>query len=611
MNILYKKTFLPNNYIAEEILLGIILIYPNIFSHVMSNIQKEYFFLESNYILYINLEELYQSNKLDIMNLLYKLEFQNILNTVGGLKRITNLMKQSQVFIFSTKLNFYLKEIIQIIKQYYIKRLIIQCGHNIIQLGYVNNINNNYLYNKAYHYLNTIKDKEDSNNKIVNFKDLIIKKLLNIKNNNLKEINQQKPLRSRFSDLDKIISGFTNGDLIIIAGRPSIGKTSFVISTAYQIFSYNKISILIFSLEMSSIQLLNKFMAIASNISIEKFIKNKIQHQEWTNIRQICNQLFKNNIYINDKQNVTINYIEDISKNLIKNTINIKLIIIDYLQLISLITDKKHNRSQELSYITRKLKLLAQFLELPVIVISQLNRNIESRNDKKPLLSDLKESGCIEQQINTKISISLHNDINLININNICNNLIQIKNTDNKITKFKKIFNLKIKQKIYIFQKYVFNCFISKKQFKILLTNNHKYLFQYKWQRTDKISKFITINYIKQSNKKIQIYNKYIYNITFIKYEKSYDLNTEQYFNLVCEDIIIHNSIEQDADMVMMLYQQSIKNENIIFKEEKIIDLIICKNRNGPVGSCQIKFINKTTKFKTISKYEKQQNNFI
>lgn len=320
INNLYKNLILPQNYIAEELLLGVILIYPNIFNKIIPSLQKEYFFLESHKVMYTYLININKHKKLNIIELLYELESSKTLYVIGGLHKIINMMKQSQVFISSSNINSYIEELIKLINHKYIKRLIIQYGHNIIKLGYLSHISSQNLYSKALSYLKftEIQVSKDETS-ILNVKDLVSEKLLQIKHDktNFLRYPKQKLIKSGLLELDKITSGLPNGDLIIIAGRPSMGKTSLAINIAYNNFDNTKLSICIFSLEMSSQQILNKFISIGSEIPFNNWI-SKLNENQWNNITDICYKLLKSNIYINEKHNMSIDYINHTAKTLKK-----------------------------------------------------------------------------------------------------------------------------------------------------------------------------------------------------------------------------------------------------------------------------------------------------
>nr|YP_010952294.1 DNA replication helicase [Gloiopeltis furcata]WMP13963.1 DNA replication helicase [Gloiopeltis furcata] len=204
-------------------------------------------------------------------------------------------------------------------------------------------------------------------------------------------------MSSGFSKLDNITYGLPKGDLIVIAGRPSTGKTSFAINIAYNLLKQKtiKINISIFSLEMTKIQILYKLISIGSSLPIKKILEAKIDIHQWKKIQNICDMLLRADLYINDNADISIENIKSISQSTVKKNTYTGVVIIDYLQLIKTAYLNIDNRQQELTYITRELKMMAQSLSIPVLILSQLNRSIEKRVNKKPILSDLKESGCL------------------------------------------------------------------------------------------------------------------------------------------------------------------------------------------------------------------------
>nr|YP_009399797.1 Replication helicase subunit [Digenea simplex]ARW69616.1 Replication helicase subunit [Digenea simplex] len=601
----YRYKFVPQNYLAEEILLGTFLVYPDTLQYTNTLLKKEYFFLESHEVIYISLIENNDSEGLNVIKLLHLLKIKGLLTKIGGIQKLINMMRQSQIFIFSSNINNYTKELIKILNTNYIKRLIIQYGYNIIKLGTIPFNNSAAIYNKILFYLKFIeKEVVENNEDIINIKNLLSTTIIEIKNSQINSKNgiQSSILKSGFSKLDKIITGLPKGNLIIVAGRPSVGKTSFAINIAYNVFLNAKTSICIFSLEMSSKEILHKFMSIALKQTINDEALRMLTRQQWKSINKIFDHLIHKNVYINDRNNVQIDYI-NYTTNIIKKNKNLGLVIIDYLQLIELTIQNtsKNNRSQELGYITRKLKLLAQNLNLPIIVLSQLNRNIEIRSNKEPLLSDLKESGCISCSNNISLSDNSRNNININNLLKINTHYLKLSILYNQLFKYRK-HKIEITTEIenlYFFKQYIFKCHIRSNN--IRTSYNHKQLYQTRWTRVSKNSLSTKINFIKNRSMEsiyFDIYKKYIQHVKTDKYNFTYDIDRNRVFNILCHAMILHNSIEQDADIILMLYdkqEKEFKNTN-----QKTLDIKVSKNRNGITGSCQIIFVPASSIFQDI-----------
>ena len=216
-------------------------------------------------------------------------------------------------------------------------------------------------------------------------------------------------LISGFYELDSFTQGFQKSDLIIIAGRPSMGKTALALNIGLNIIKNLSLPVLFFSLEMSKEQLIYRLISSETNISNMRLKTGNLYKEDWLKLNEIIKNFSRLPFFIDDTPNPTIQEIKMKIKKVIFEQNQIGLVIIDYLQLMQNSKFKTENRSQELSQITRSLKNLAREFQVPIIALSQLSRNVENRTNKRPILSDLRESGSIEQDADVVLMLYREN----------------------------------------------------------------------------------------------------------------------------------------------------------------------------------------------------------
>ncbi|MDH3004341.1 MAG: replicative DNA helicase [Candidatus Shikimatogenerans sp. JK-2022] len=350
----------------------------NSLEEVIDVLKPEIFFKKKNKILFKYIKRLfYKNNKIDLFTLIYELKKDNKFNIIGGEKYIT--------YILHNNTNFYnIKNNVKILIDKFILRKLIKLSLYVINLTNKNYVNSLSILNKIQTSIDNIYIKYIKNN-LRSIKELLPK--------TIKKINEKVYIPTGFNELDKIILGLQKSDLIIIASRPGMGKTSLALSLIYNIIKQKK-SVALFSLEMSYYQIISRFITFETDIPYEKLNTINRINKKLKNKIKIITQY---KLYIEDSPNLSLIDFKYKCRKLIYKY-NVKLIIIDYLQLINVNDIRIKNREQEISTISRNIKYIAKEFKITIIAISQLSRAVEIRGGyKRPLMSDLRESGAIEQ----------------------------------------------------------------------------------------------------------------------------------------------------------------------------------------------------------------------
>ena len=401
--ILIEK-YLPHNFLAEKMVLSCLLINSEAIEITLETIPPEAFYFKNHREIYKAIVFMYK-NKLpiDILTLTTFLQENGLLQQVGGIKVLLELINQIPNLI-------YLEEYLRLVKDKFLRRSLIKLGYEIINSSYITNISLENILNSLENELFTI------NNKIRTQKLSSSAELLNDVFCELKEkfLNPALPgLKSGFYDLDLLTQGFQKSDLIIIAGRPSTGKTAFSLNIALNTIKNSKLPVLFFSLEMSKKQIMYRLLSMEANIDQTRLKNGKLYQNDWVKLNKIIKILSKLPFFIDDSANLSIQEIRSKIKTIISEQTKIGLVIIDYLQLMQSPNLKNSNRVQELSQITRHLKNIAREFDIPIIALSQLSRNVENRLSQKPILSDLRESGSIEQDADLVLMLYKNKSTNI------------------------------------------------------------------------------------------------------------------------------------------------------------------------------------------------------
>ena len=378
------------NFLAERAILSILLNNSDLIQKIRLELPIEAFYFQNHQELYRSMTLLYKNNhKINLATLISFLQDNGLIDKIGGLKLLQELMEQSSDLE-------YLPEYLELVKDKFLRRSSIRLGYELINTSYITNINIKTAISKFEKKLQVLNGSLNLNiNSTFNNSSLLEKIFMDLKQ---KSINPKLAgLSSGLSTLDSITQGFQKSDLIIIAGRPSIGKTAFILNICANVLKCSKLPVLFFSLEMSKEQILYRLITMEANIEQIRLKTGNLNKNDWRKLNRILDIMGKLPIFVDDNPQISISYIRSKIKEIILSQGTIGLVVIDYLQLIQNSKFGSNNRVQELSFITRSLKIIAREFNIPIVVLSQLNRNIENRINKKPILSDLKESGSIEQ----------------------------------------------------------------------------------------------------------------------------------------------------------------------------------------------------------------------
>ena len=379
---------IPNNQEAEQSLLSSMFISKNALDRALDTLTIDDFYFDNNKVIFNTLLNLSSRNiPIDMTTVITELKNSDKLNEAGGIPYITEVLNSEAI---ASNADYYIKKV----SDASLMRRLIKVSEEIGTLAYeAGDDVDDALDEAEKKVLSVVKNKQGT--EFRSFKDILVDAQRNLEN-----LAQSKGeitgIPSGFTDIDKLTAGFHENQLIIVAARPAMGKTVFALNVAVNAALKGK-SVAIFNLEMDAVQLANRILSSVGQIEGKKFMNANFNNDDWTRLNEAMSQLADAKIFINDMTETTIGAIRSKCRRLASSENGLDLVVIDYLQLISGGKNYGTNRQQEVSDISRALKLLALELHIPIIALAQLSRSVEQREDKRPIMSDLRESGSIEQ----------------------------------------------------------------------------------------------------------------------------------------------------------------------------------------------------------------------
>ncbi|MCF0245561.1 MAG: replicative DNA helicase [Ileibacterium sp.] len=379
---------LPNSKRLEQSLLGSLMVYPDVYSVCQDyDLSAAEFFVPSHQKIYQAMDELARSGKpLELENVIQRLSDKDELEAAGGLDYIMSLMDGA---VSSANVQYYAENI----KNKSQLRNLIEAAEKISSDAMETTSEMDDVLDAAERTIMDVTRQRRGSE--FESSSTVVSRVLE----ELKFLQTQKGvtgIKTGFAALDAMTNGFQRGDLIILAARPAMGKSALALNFANQVAKRNDGCVAIFSLEMPSDSLIKRLMSCESQVFADKLRSGKVTNDEMSRLYEAGNRLAERNIFIDDTSSIRVSQIFSKCRKLKSEYNSISLVVIDYLQLISG-NGRSDSRQQEVSEISRNLKILAKEMECPVIALSQLSRKVEERTDHEPQLSDLRESGSIEQ----------------------------------------------------------------------------------------------------------------------------------------------------------------------------------------------------------------------
>lgn len=379
----------PQSIEAEQAVLGAILLDSDVFISVLEYVSADDFYSRANQLIFEAMEELNRDDEaIDALTVQQKLNNMHMLENVGGYEYIFQLANDTPT---AANAEYYAR----IVEEKSLLRKLIQASNKIARDSFEQEESVSVILDEAEKSILNVAENRNRNG-FIHIRDVVFESMQDL--DDLSKNGQDVTgIPTGYPDLDAMTAGLQPEELIILAARPAVGKTAFALNIAQNVATKQDGVVAVFSLEMGAGSLVNRMICAEGSINAGHLRTGQLTEDEWSDLIVASGALSEADIYIDDTPGIRVTEIRSKSRRLLKERGRLDLIVIDYLQLIEGSGKRNENRQQEVSDISRQLKKIAKELHVPVIALSQLSRGVEQRQDKRPVLSDIRESGSIEQ----------------------------------------------------------------------------------------------------------------------------------------------------------------------------------------------------------------------
>ncbi len=571
----------PHSVEAEVNVLGAMMLSRDAVVEASEVIGKNDFYMDSHKIIFEMMTDLFESNQpVDLVTVTDALRGKDLLEVVGGMDYVSDL----PMHVISTSTVPYYAKMIK--DKATLRRLIASSG-KVAELGYGGGSVDEVL-EEAERSVFMISESRVSSG-LNSLRD-ILPESLDLIDKLQKNKGSISGVASGYSDLDSKTSGFQPSDLVLVAARPSMGKTAFALNIAHNAAIKENKSVAIFSLEMSKEQLTNRLICSQANIDSQKLRMGLLEDEDWPRLTRAVSVLSQAPIYIDDSPNITVPEIRGKLRRL-KMEKGLDIVIIDYLQLME--SDRNaESRQQEVSSLSRELKGLARELNVPIVTLSQLSRAPEARTDHRPMLSDLRE--CVTGD--TPVCLANGKYVSIKDLEGSSPEVFSV-DKDKNIVKAKS-------DKVWcVGRREVYDVILSNGRH-IRATAEHRLLSGGGWKRVSQLN--VGDSLVCTPNLSGGFILEGITDIKPAGEEEVYDMTVPETSSWLAGGIVSHNSgaIEQDADVVMFLYREDYYDQET--DRKNITEVILAKQRNGPTGTVELYWLPQYTKFVGLDKIRRE-----